>query len=74
MDALVPFVEALARGPTFEAAVTACQAGGESTVTLVPRLGRATYVGDNGSLPPDPGAMCVVFLTAGMSKGLLKAA
>lgn len=70
MDALIPFVEALAAGPSFEAAVTACEAGGEGTAALVAKLGRATYVGDNGNLPPDPGAMSLVFLTAGMLKGL----
>ncbi|KAJ7675427.1 hypothetical protein B0H17DRAFT_1080731 [Mycena rosella] len=57
-------------GPAFEDAVEACREGGEGTAALVAKLGRATYVGDNGNLPPDPGAMSLVFLTAGMLKGL----
>lgn len=36
-------------------------------VRLVPRLGRATYVGDGkGKMPPDPGAMNVVRLARRM--------
>ncbi|KAJ6590569.1 Dak1 domain-containing protein [Mycena vulgaris] len=70
MDALIPFVEALSKVSTFDDAVEACKAGGEGTAALVAKLGRATYVGDNGNLPPDPGAMSLVFLTAGMLKGL----
>ncbi|KAJ7471889.1 Dak1 domain-containing protein [Mycena latifolia] len=73
MDALIPFVEALSKGPAFDDAVAACKAGGEGTAKLVAKLGRATYVGDNGNLPPDPGAMSLVFLTAGMLKGLKSA-
>ncbi|KAJ7119555.1 Dak1 domain-containing protein [Mycena epipterygia] len=70
MDALIPFVDALSKTPTFDGAVAACKQGGEGTAALVAKLGRATYVGDNGNLPPDPGAMSLVFLTAGMLKGL----
>ncbi|KAJ7736744.1 Dak1 domain-containing protein [Mycena maculata] len=70
MDALIPFIDTLGTAPSFEAAVAACKAGGEGTASLVAKLGRATYVGDNGDLPPDPGAMSFVFLTAGMLKGL----
>ncbi|KDR72886.1 hypothetical protein GALMADRAFT_252217 [Galerina marginata CBS 339.88] len=70
MDALIPFVDALSTATTFEDAVRTCREGGEGTARLVAKLGRATYVTDTGNLPPDPGAMSLVFLTAGMQKGL----
>ncbi|KIY44664.1 dihydroxyacetone kinase [Fistulina hepatica ATCC 64428] len=72
MDALIPFVEALATASTFSEAAAACKAGGEGTAKLTAKLGRATYVGDNGNLPPDPGAMSLVFLVAGIDTVLSK--
>ncbi|KAF8151786.1 Dak1 domain-containing protein [Crassisporium funariophilum] len=70
MDSLIPFVEALSNVSKFSEAVEACKEGGEGTAKLVAKLGRAAYVGDNGDLPPDPGAMSLVALTKGMQKGL----
>lgn len=70
MDALIPFVEALGTAKTFADAARACKEGGEGTAALTAKLGRATYVGDTGNLPPDPGAMSLVSLTAGMAKVL----
>ena len=70
MDALIPFVDALAKASSFGDAVQACREGGEGTAKLTAKLGRATYVTDNGNLPPDPGAMSLVILTEGMLKGL----
>jgi dihydroxyacetone kinase len=64
MDALILFIAALSRATTFEDAVEACKAGGEGT----PKLERATYVTDTGNLPPDPGAMSLVFLTKGIQE------
>ncbi|KAJ7117917.1 hypothetical protein C8R43DRAFT_1036892 [Mycena crocata] len=52
MDALIPFVEPLSNRTTFEVAVAACDVGGEGTAALVAKLGRATYVGDNGNFLP----------------------
>lgn len=85
MDSLIPFVRALdsssasslANGGStvLDGAVEACRKGGEGTQALVAKLGRATYVGDSNEngLPPDPGAMSLVFLVDGMKKGLLQA-
>lgn len=70
MDALIPFVESLSTTSTFEEAANICKEGGEGTAKLVAKLGRASYVSDNGNLPPDPGAMSLVALTRGMQKGL----
>lgn len=70
MDALIPFVEALSVATVFEDAARACKEGGEGTTKLVAKLGRASYVNDDGHLPPDPGAMSLVALTAGMTKVL----
>jgi len=70
MDALIPFVAALSKATTFGVAVKACKADGQGTVKLMAKLGRATYVMDTGNLPPDPGAMSLVFLTKGMMEGL----
>ncbi|SPQ20140.1 5746cba5-f4fa-430c-96ac-5b3efd770b8a [Thermothielavioides terrestris] len=59
MDTLIPFAETMRARQSFEAAVAAAVEGAESTRTLKPRLGRATYVGvgaEGKDLPPDPGA------------------
>ena len=72
MDALIPFVAALSKATTFGDAVEACKVGGEGTAKLTAKLGRATYVTDTGNLPPDPGAMSLVFLTKGMEEGLAR--
>lgn len=84
MDSLIPFVRALDSssassvpngGTVLDGAVEACRKGGEGTQALVAKLGRATYVGESSEhgLPPDPGAMSLVFLVDGMKKGLLGA-
>ncbi|KAL1665340.1 Dak1 domain-containing protein [Schizophyllum commune] len=68
MDALIPFVDALGTAGSFAEVAKACKEGGEGTAKLTAKLGRATYVGDNGNLPPDPGAMSVVVMMAGMAE------
>lgn len=69
MDALIPLAEEMATTEDFSKAVAACKAGGEGTVSLAPKLGRATYVGEReGGLPPDPGAMSVVRAMEGILK------
>ncbi|WVQ70545.1 dihydroxyacetone kinase [Cryptococcus sp. DSM 104548] len=69
MDALIPFGETLAKSGDLKAAVEACRKGGESTVDLQAKLGRATYVGEvEGDMPPDPGAMAFVAVAEGILK------
>jgi len=71
MDALIPFAETLASSGDIGEAARACRKGGESTVQLKAKLGRATYVGereDGGALPPDPGAMAFVVVVEGIAK------
>lgn len=70
MDALIPFADALADEKDYERAYEATKTGGEGTAKLTAKLGRATYVNDDGDLPPDPGAMSFVFLVKGMLEGL----
>lgn len=70
MDALIPFAETLAREKDYELAYRATKIGGEGTAKLTAKLGRATYVNDDGNLPPDPGAMSFAFLVKGMLEGL----
>jgi len=73
MDALIPFAEVLAQSGDIKKAAEATRKGGESTVELVAKLGRATYVGereDGGALPPDPGAMAFVVVAEGLAKVL----
>lgn len=70
MDALIPFADALESEKDYEKAYEATKLGGEGTAQLTAKLGRATYVNDDGNLPPDPGAMSFVFLVKGMLEGL----
>lgn len=71
MDALIPMVEELSASEDFTKAVQAAKEGGEGTVKLTAKLGRATYVGEReGGLPPDPGAMAVVRTLEGIIKVL----
>lgn len=64
VDALSPAVEALKKASgtgaslteALEAAVSAAQAGMESTVPLVARKGRASYLGERSAGHQDPGA------------------
>jgi len=55
---------ALSKATTFGDAVEACKLGGECTAKLKARPRRATYVTDTDNLPPDPGAMSLVFCGA----------
>ncbi|WVR08631.1 dihydroxyacetone kinase [Kwoniella sp. DSM 27419] len=69
MDALIPFAETLASTGDVEQAAEACKKGGEGTVQLQAKLGRASYVGQlDGDMPPDPGAMAFVAVAQGILK------
>ncbi|OTB02803.1 hypothetical protein M426DRAFT_61611 [Hypoxylon sp. CI-4A] len=71
MDTLIPFSAALRSG-VFLDGVEAAVKGAESTKTLKPRLGRATYVGADSSkvLPPDPGAWGAMVAIKGLQAGI----
>ncbi|CAJ2503170.1 Uu.00g105640.m01.CDS01 [Anthostomella pinea] len=73
MDTLIPFAEGLKTG-NFEDGVKAAVKGAESTRTLKPKLGRATYVaaGEDASkgLPPDPGAWGAMVAIKGLQSGM----
>ncbi|CAK7227358.1 hypothetical protein SCUCBS95973_006516 [Sporothrix curviconia] len=78
MDTLIPFAEAIGTAG-FAAGVAAAKKGAESTRTLTPRLGRATYVGagkdaSSGELPPDPGAWGVMVALSALYEGWAESA
>ncbi|ODV88846.1 hypothetical protein CANCADRAFT_129586 [Tortispora caseinolytica NRRL Y-17796] len=74
IDALVPFVDALANGDGIKAAASAAEQGAESTKQLEAKFGRASYVSreelasfDNEGGIPDPGAVGVAELAKGIA-------
>jgi dihydroxyacetone kinase len=71
---LIPATRALEETGDVEKMVEAAKRGAESTKTLDPVLGRATYVGGmNGKeLPPDPGAWGLMEAINGLSQVLSK--
>lgn len=73
MDTLISFAEGMKTG-SFDKGIAAAVKGAEATRTMVPRLGRATYVaaGDNDSkdLPPDPGAWGAMVALQGLKAGM----
>ncbi|MFD9959997.1 dihydroxyacetone kinase subunit DhaL [Amycolatopsis sp. NPDC058986] len=66
VDALAPAVEAASTGGDLAAALTAAadaaDRGAESTVDLVPRKGRASYLGERAVGHMDPGARSTALL------------
>jgi dihydroxyacetone kinase len=73
MDALIPFAETLASTGDIKKAAEECRKGGEATIKMQAKLGRATYVGereDGKPLPPDPGAMAFVTVAEALAKVL----
>lgn len=79
LDALVPAAEALTRlahagaSPIdmLEAAAAAAEAGAESTATMAPRVGRASYLGDRAKGSPDAGAVAVTVWLRALSTSFL---
>ena len=71
MDTLIPFVNGMETG-SFEKAADEAIRAAEGTKALVPRLGRATYIGEmqGKEMPPDPGAMAVAEVLRGLRDGL----
>ncbi|KAJ5729722.1 uncharacterized protein N7483_004230 [Penicillium malachiteum] len=67
MDALFPFKESLQSGASVAAAISAAQAGRDSTKGMTASLGRAVYVPEQEwSKVPDPGAVGLVCLLEGL--------
>ncbi|RSM04034.1 hypothetical protein CDV31_010224 [Fusarium ambrosium] len=69
MDALIPFVNAYAKG-SLEGAIAEARKGAEGTRKMAAALGRASYVGqdrfdEEGGIP-DPGALGVVSILRGV--------
>jgi dihydroxyacetone kinase-like protein len=74
VDALVPAVEALKQAgndslaDALERAVAAAKKGAESTVPLVAKKGRASYLGERSAGHLDPGAASSVLLLEALQK------
>jgi dihydroxyacetone kinase len=73
MDALVPFVIALSKEESIEAAAKAAEEGAQGTKGMKASLGRTVYVGGEGwQGVPDPGAHGLAELLLGLRDGLSK--
>jgi triose/dihydroxyacetone kinase / FAD-AMP lyase (cyclizing) len=59
LDALLPFAEALSKNLPLEQAVEIAEKAAVATAELVPRRGRASYLGKRALGTPDPGAIAV---------------
>ncbi|GAB7034914.1 dihydroxyacetone kinase subunit DhaL [Streptomyces sp. NPDC021749] len=66
LDALVPAVEGLAT--SFEAASDAAEEGARSTVPMLARKGRASYLGERSIGHQDPGATSSALLFAALAE------
>ena len=80
VDALAPAADALVAGVTagewrsaLQSAVSAARDGAASTADLVPRLGRASYVGERAVGRVDPGAQAVVLWLEAVQRSLIGA-
>lgn len=80
VDALVPALEALkpvahdAIAAAVDRAVTAAVKGADSTVPLVAKKGRASYLGERSAGHLDPGAASSVFLLKALQQAIHSAA
>lgn len=71
MDALIPFVQALAADKSLSQAVTAARDGVKATKGMRASLGRSVYVEESAwSLVPDPGAEGVLSILEGLENAL----
>jgi triose/dihydroxyacetone kinase / FAD-AMP lyase (cyclizing) len=59
LDALLPFADTLAKEQNLERALEAAEKAAEATAQMVPRRGRASYLGKRALGSPDPGAIAV---------------
>lgn len=77
IDALQPFVDALAAQPVdqplaaaWRAALPAARQGAEATGAMVARRGRSAKLGERSLGHPDPGATSIVYLLQAMNDAL----
>jgi dihydroxyacetone kinase len=77
VDALQPFVSALAAQPAdqpllaaWRAALPAAQAGAAATREMVARRGRSAKLGERSLGHPDPGAVSLTYLLQAMEAAL----
>lgn len=74
VDALVPAVDALDGAPDFgsalSAATRAAEEGMKSTIPLIARKGRASYLGDRSRDHQDPGATSTYYLFKSAAEAL----
>ena len=59
LDALIPFADALSKNLPLEQAVEIAEKAAAATAQMVPRRGRASYLGKRALGTPDPGAIAV---------------
>jgi dihydroxyacetone kinase-like protein len=80
VDALVPAIEALkpvgndSLAAAVERAVAAAKKGADSTVPLVARKGRASYLGERSAGHLDPGAASTVLLLEALQEAIQSSA
>jgi ATP-dependent dihydroxyacetone kinase len=72
LDALAPAIAAWREGD-WAAAVAAAEAGAEATAGMLPRLGRASYLGERALGVPDGGAVAVSIWMRAIADALAKA-
>ena len=78
LDALFPFATEFSAGvhlgldisEALESAVRAAEAGAEATAFMLPRRGRASYLGERAIGQPDGGAVAVSLWLRGIQQGL----
>jgi dihydroxyacetone kinase-like protein len=80
IDALVPAIEALkpvgddSLAAAVNRAVTAAKKGSDSTVPMVARKGRASYLGERSAGHRDPGAASAVLLLEALQEAIQSSA
>ncbi len=70
LDALIPAADALERGASVAEAAGAAAAGRDSTIPLVARKGRASYLGERSAGHQDPGATSAALLVEAAAQAL----
>jgi dihydroxyacetone kinase len=69
LDALLPFAAQL-KNSNLDEAVRAAEAGANDTAAMIPRRGRASYLGERALGHPDAGAMAVAIWLRAIARTL----